>query len=95
MIFVMMPQAFYFHILFTAFQSPSSFRNPTLEAVKDFFDHVGHQTQLVEISIFSLNNVTVRITKIKNNLLKHLKILIFKVIFLVFKIGRIFPLKIF
>ena len=63
MIFVMMPQAFYFHILFTAFQSPSSFRNPTLEAVKDFFDHVGHQTPLVEISIFSLNNVTVRITK--------------------------------
>ena len=36
---------------------------------------------LVEISIFSLDNVTVRLTKIMNNLLEHLKILIFKVIF--------------
>ena len=31
---------------------------------------------LVEISIFSLNNVTVKLTKIMNNL-EHLKILIF------------------
>ena len=36
---------------------------------------------LVEIGIFSLNNVTVRLTKIMNNLLNHLTILIFKVIF--------------
>jgi hypothetical protein len=36
---------------------------------------------IVEISIFSLNNVTVRLTKIMNNLLEHLKILIFKVVF--------------
>ena len=36
---------------------------------------------LVEISIFSLNNVTGRLTKIMNNLLEYLKILIFKFIF--------------
>ena len=36
---------------------------------------------LAEISIFSLNNVTVRLTKIMNNLHERLKILIFKVIF--------------
>ena len=34
----------------------------------------------MEISIFSLYNVTVRLTKIMNNLLEHLKILIFQVI---------------
>ena len=38
-------------------------------------------TRLVDISVFSLNNVTVRPTKIMSNLLKHLKIQIFKVIF--------------
>ena len=38
------------------------------------------QINLVEISIFSLNKVTVRLTKIMNNLLEHLKILIFKVV---------------
>jgi hypothetical protein len=37
---------------------------------------------LVEISIFSINHVIVRLTKIMNNLLKHLKIRTFKVIFL-------------
>ena len=36
---------------------------------------------LVKIIIFSPNSVTVRLTKIVNNLLEHLKILIFKVIF--------------
>ena len=36
---------------------------------------------VVQISIFSLNNVTDRLTKIMNNLHEHLKILIFKVIF--------------
>ena len=36
---------------------------------------------LVEISIFSLNIVNVRLTPIMNNLLEYLKILIFKVIF--------------
>jgi hypothetical protein len=35
----------------------------------------------LEISIFSLNNDLVRLTKIMNNLVKDLKILRFKVIF--------------
>ena len=37
-------------------------------------------THLVDISIFSLNNVIIWLTKIMNNLLKYIKILIFKVI---------------
>jgi hypothetical protein len=48
---------------------------------------------IVETSIFSLNNVTARLTKIMNNLLEHIKILIFKVIFSVLKIDRIFQKK--
>ena len=36
---------------------------------------------LLEISSFLLNNVTIRLTKIMNNLLEDLKILIFKVNF--------------
>jgi len=48
---------------------------------------------LVEVSIFSLNNVTVRPTKIMNNLLEHLKILIFKVIFLCYKLVESFQKK--
>ena len=40
-----------------------------------FFDQVGHQ-----ISIFSLNNDLVSLTKIMNNLVKDLKILSFNVI---------------
>ena len=49
-----------------------------------FFVLVGHETKHAskEISIFSLNNVTVRLTKIMKNLLKHHKIRTFKVIFL-------------
>ena len=39
-----------------------------------FFDQVGHACMhLVEISKFSLNNVTIRLTKILNNLLEHPK----------------------
>jgi len=45
---------------------------------------------LVEISIFSLKNVTVRLTKIMNNLLELLKILIFKVIFHSWKLVKSF-----
>ena len=37
-------------------------------------------TYAVEISIFLVNNVTVRFTKIMKNLLEHLKILIFKLV---------------
>ena len=47
----------------------------------------------MEISIFSLNNVAIRLAKIMNNLLEHLKILIFSH-FSVSKIGQIFPKKI-
>ena len=48
-----------------------------------FFDQVGINPcmDLLEISIFSLNHVIVRPTKIMNNLLKDCKILTFKVIF--------------
>ena len=55
----------------------------TVDTVQDFLIKLDMKPcmHLVEISIFSLNNVTVRLTKIMNNLLKHLKILIFKVIF--------------
>ena len=48
---------------------------------------------LVEINIFSLNHVIVRITKIMNNFLKHLKILTFKIIFLCQKLVKYFPEK--
>ena len=60
-----------------------------LDTVTDFLIKLGMKLclHLVEISIFSLNNVTVRLTKIMNNLLEHVKILIFKVL----KIGQIFP----
>ena len=54
-----------------------------VESFQDFLIELDMKPRmhLVETSIFSLNNVTVRLTKIMNNLLEHLKILIFKVIF--------------
>ena len=54
-----------------------------LETVTDLLIELGMKPciHLLEISIFSLKNVTVRLTKIMNNLLEHLNILIFKVIF--------------
>ena len=56
----------------------------SLETVKDFLIKLDMKPNmhLVKISIFLLNDVTVRLTKIMNNLLKHLKILMFKVNFL-------------
>ena len=45
---------------------------------------------IVEISICSLNHVIVRLTKIMNNLLEHLKIRTFKVIFLCQKLVESF-----
>ena len=50
-----------------------------------FFDQVGNETiyiHLVKITIFSLNNVIVRLTKFMNNLLEHLKFRTSRVIFL-------------
>ena len=45
---------------------------------------------LLKTSIFSLNNDLVRLTKIMNNLVKHLKILSFKVIFQCLKLVESF-----
>ena len=54
-----------------------------LETVQDFLIKLDIKPlmHLLEISIFSLNNDLVRLTKIMNNLVKDLKILSFKVIF--------------
>ena len=58
-------------------------KNLSLESFQDFLIKldINPRMHLVEISIFSLNNITVRLTKIMNNLLKHLKILIFILFF--------------
>ena len=55
-----------------------------VESFQDFLIELdmNPRMHLVETSIFSLNIVTVRLTKIMNNLLEHLKIRTFKVIFL-------------
>ena len=55
----------------------------TLESVQYFLIKLGIKPliHLLEISIFSLNDDIVRLTKIMNNLVKDLKILSFKVIF--------------
>ena len=50
-----------------------------VETIQDFF--IKLDFNLLKISIFSLNNDIVRLTKIMNNLVKDLKILSFKVIF--------------
>ena len=54
-----------------------------IDTVQDFLIKLGIKPRLhiLKISIFSLNQVIVRPTKIMNNLLKDLKILIFEVIF--------------
>ena len=51
-----------------------------VESVLDFLIKldIKPSMHLVEISIFSLNHVIIRLTKIKNNLLEHLKIRTFK-----------------
>ena len=54
--------------------------NGGVETVQDFLIKLGIKL-LTEISIFSLNNDFVRITKIMNNLVKDYKIRTFKVIF--------------
>ena len=66
---------------------------PTLESVQDFLIKLDMKpcVHLVEISIFSLNHVIIRLTQIMNNFLKHLKIRTFKVIFLCQKLVESFP----
>ena len=60
-----------------------------------FFDQVGHQTNDVSFGYkhFLLNNDIVRLTKIMINLVKDLKILIFKVIFQWLSMVEHFPKK--
>ena len=59
-------------------------RTSIIESAQDFWIKLDMKPfmHLVEISIFSLNHVIVRLTNIVNNLLEHLKICSFKVIFL-------------
>ena len=66
-----------------------------LETVQDFLIKLGIKPlmHLLEISIFSLNNDIIRLTKIMNNLVKDLKILIFKVIFQCLKLVESFQKK--
>ena len=54
-----------------------------IDNFQDFWINLGIKpsTHLLEISIFSLNDDLVRLTKITNNVVKDLKILSFKVIF--------------
>ena len=66
-----------------------------LETVQDFLIKLDIKPlmHLLEISIFSLNNDLARLTKIMNNLVKDLKILSFKVIFLCLKLVESFQKK--
>ena len=63
-----------------------------LETIQDFLINLGIKPlmHLLEISIFSLNNDPVRLTRIMNNLVKDLKILSFKVIFKRLKLVKYF-----
>ena len=66
------------------------------ETVQDFLIKLGIKPlmHLLEISILSLNNDIVRLTKIMNNLVKDLKLLSFKVIFQCLKLIESFQKKI-
>ena len=68
----------------------------TLDYVQDFLIKLDIKPviHLLEISIFSLNDDLVRLTKIMNNLVKDLKILSFKVIFKCLKLVESFQKKI-
>ena len=71
-------------MFFTIFSNSSRLGGTSgLETVHDFLIKLDIKPlmHLLEISIFSLNNDLVRLTKIMNNLVKDLKILSFKVIF--------------
>ena len=66
------------------FANPLKRTASTIESVQDFLIMLDMKPcmHLVEISIFSLNHVILRLTKIMNNLLEHQEIRTFKVIFL-------------
>ena len=61
-----------------------------VETVQDFMIKLDTKPliHLLEISVFSLNNDLVRLTKIMNNLVKDLKILRFRVIFKCLKLVK-------
>ena len=69
----------------------------TLETVQDYLIKLDIKPlmHLLKISIFSINNDILRLTKIMNNLVKDLKTLSFKVIFQCLKLVESFPKKIF
>ena len=85
------------NVIFLFSTIPSCSQGPLAieDVVKDFLFELGIKPHmhLVKISIFSINNVTVRLTKIMNNLFKHLKILLFQVIFQCWKLARSFQKK--
>ena len=66
-----------------------------VETVQDFLIKLDMKplVHLLEITIFSLNNDLVRLTKIMNDLVKDLKILSFKVIFKCLTLVEIFQKK--
>ena len=69
-----------------------------VESFQDFLIELDMKPRmhLVETSIFSLNNVTVRLTKIMNNLLEHLKFWLSKSFFSVknwSNLSNLFSLK--
>ena len=78
------------------FLSIFKFLGCKLETVQDFLIKLDIKPlmYLLKISIFSLNNEIVRLTKIMNNLVKDLKILRFKVIFQCLKLVKSFQKKI-
>ena len=63
--------------------SSSHMQNSNIDTVQDFLIKLGIKSclHILNISIFSLNRVTVRPNKIINNLMKVCKICTFKVIF--------------
>ena len=68
---------------------------PVLEPFQDFLIKLDMKPRmhLVKISVLSINNVTIRHTKIMKNLLEQLKILIFEVIFQRWKLVESFKKK--
>ena len=61
----------------------SSFKLGILESLQDFLIKLDMKPcmHIVEINIFPLNRVIIRLTKIMSNPLEHLKICTFKLIF--------------
>ena len=67
-----------------------TYNRPILETIQEFLWELAMKQHIYAIS---LNHVIVRLSKIINNLLKDLKILIFKVIFQCLKLVESFQKK--